>query len=337
VSQSQLVAVDIGGTHTRMAVFANENGKLRQLFMKRYLSREFSDFVAVARNFLGEWDGRPPEAMAIGVAGPVLMGEVRLTNLAWHLQESKLASELGMARGVYIVNDLTAHAHGLSLLTPQDFLTIQPGLSQTGGNIGVIASGTGLGQAVGFEVDGELVCSPSEGGHCDFGPGCEADMRLWQFLAQRYDHVSWERVISGKLGFVNLYRFHTLVEGMTPIEELEKACEGAGDLSPALREAASDGHPTAIAVVKMFSRLYGAEAGNLALKVMASGGIYVLGGVSRAFKHWVCGEEFVSGFTSKGRFTELMRTIPVRLVVAEGNGLRGAALFGLQKLKKAAA
>jgi len=325
-----LLSVDIGGTHTRMAVFELVAKHPVLHHSERYLSGEYSGFTEIAKNFLATWTGPKICGMAIGVAGPVTETSVRLTNLNWTLSTTEIAKDLKIEQ-VFLLNDLTAHAYGLKQLAGKDFSTLQKGHEKSG-NQCIVAAGTGLGEAVMFYHQGENWPSHSEGGHADFGPANEMDDELLTFLRAEYGHVSWERIVSGRLGFPNLYNFMTRKRGMKPVPEIEEARKQGGDISPVLLAAGNDGNETAVAIIKTFCRLYGAEAGNLALKTMAIGGVFVLGGVSRAYAKWLEGPEFKAAFADKGRFSELMTTIPIKLVLAQGNGLRGSAIYGFSRI-----
>jgi glucokinase len=260
------------------------------------------------------------------VAGPVLDNRCATTNLPWIVDGAALAERLGLC-GVELLNDLEAVGHGLDLLRPGEILELQAGEPGAGGHRAVIAAGTGLGEA-GLFWDGERHRPfATEGGHADFAPGDDLEVALLQFLRRDHAHVSWERVVSG-LGLVNLYRFlrqsGEIDLGSEPpglAEEIE-----AGDPGAVIsRYAAGGKSPLCGRALELFVKLYGAEAGNLALKTMAVGGLYIGGGIAPRNLDWMRNGIFLESFRSKGRMRPLLESMPVRVILNPRVALLGAA------------
>jgi glucokinase len=251
-----------------------------------------------------------PTAASFAIAGPVREGRVQVTNLAWSVDAASLAVMLELDR-VLLLNDLEANAWGLAALDEHDFRVLNAGRAGATGNAAVCSAGTGLGEA-GLYWDGErhhpFAC---EGGHADFAPLTEQQEGLREFLAREYEHVSYERVCSGP-GLVNVYR------------HLAGFCDlGAAEIS---RLALSHEDETAVAALDLLVEIYGAEAGNLALKLMATGGVYLGGGIPPRILPKLEDGAFMRAFTAKGRFDELLAGIPVRVILNDRTALIGAAL-----------
>jgi glucokinase len=260
--------------------------------------------------------------MAIGVAGPVLGRLVRLTNLPWSIDADQLESVLRCP--VVLMNDLEAHGWAVALSSPRDLVTLQKGRPRAG-NRALIAAGTGLGEATLFWQDGTHVPSASEGGHTSFSPTSPDEVELLSYLLGRYSHVSWERLVSGTFGFRNLVDFLRASGRISLPQHISAESLDSRDVGPLVTDAATNGDEWAQVVMQWFVRLYGAEAGNLALKSMAVNGVYIAGGIAPKILSWLKDGEFVSAFANKGRFADFMRDIPIHVVTDEHAALRGAA------------
>jgi glucokinase len=302
-----ILAGDIGGTNTRLALV---DGDVRRFeAIEIYPSAAHESLEEMVQAFLRTHPAQPTAA-SFGVAGPVRDGHVDVTNLAWPVDATRLAPLLHLDR-VLLLNDLEANAWGISALSSDDFHVLSEGDRDAAGNVGVCSAGTGLGEA-GLYWDGErhhvFAC---EGGHTDFAPLDEVQEGLREFLAREYGHVSYERVCSG-MGLVNIYRY------------LAGSCslDAARISSLALAEA----DETAVAALDLMVSIYGAEAGNLALKLMATGGIYLGGGIAPRILPRLRAGAFMEAFTTKGRFSELLGAIPVRVILNDRTALMGAAL-----------
>jgi glucokinase len=317
-----ILAGDIGGTHSRLAFFDVSNGAFRMVSSSVYPSRDYRGLGEIVSRFLKD-SHLHPEAACFGIAGPVRNGRVEASNLPWIVESKRLASEFKLDRTV-LINDLEASAWGIATLEAKDLVPLSQGKAKAGENQGVIAAGTGLGEA-GMYWDGSdyriLAC---EGGHADFAPRTELEIELLQYLAARYGHVSYERVLSGP-GLVNVFHFlrdtgrGTEPEGVS--EEMRRR-----DPAAAISRAAIEGRcGLCEQALDLFVSVYGAEAGNLALKLMATGGIYIGGGIAPQILPKLSAPRFLESFRSKGRMQALLEGIPVSVITNDTLALRGAA------------
>jgi glucokinase len=302
-----ILAGDIGGTNTRLALFELNGSRL--VHASTYPSTGHDGLGSMVEAFLAEEPAAVRHA-CLGVAGPIQNGRCETTNLAWPVDSREIADQLGLPV-VHLINDLEANAHGIAALGPDDLAVLNPGNHKARGNAAVISAGTGLGEA-GLYWDGERHRPfASEGGHVDFGPRNELESALRDFLAAEHEHVSYERVCSG-MGLANIYRFL-----------------GGSNMEPAsISKAALDGSDErAVRALETMCSIYGAEAGNLALKVMATGGIYLGGGIAPKILPKLRDGAFMRSFTDKGRLSRLLDEIPVRVILNEKAALAGAARF----------
>jgi len=318
-----ILAGDVGGTKTSLALYRRETRGLLRNRMATYRSREHAGLDPILRDFLGE--GAAVERACIGVAGPVENGRCRLTNLDWEVDEASLRRTLGI-REAYLVNDLQATASSLPFLQESDRAMLQEGEADPRGNMAVLAAGTGLGE--GFLVGSGAGYIPlaSEGGHVDFAPRDEREMRLHAFLRAKHGRVSVERVLSGP-GLHDVYRFLREEERM--VEEPAVAADVAGrEPQRAIVRHGLAGGPGACAeTLRIFCSLYGAEAGNLALQYLATGGVFLGGGIAPAILPALRRREFLSAFLDKGRMGTLLSRVPVIVILDPAAPLLGAAEF----------
>jgi len=258
-----------------------------------------------------------------GIAGPVLDGRRKMPNLDWTVDAQTLSQKLGIQK-IRVINDVEAVAYALPFLQPKDFEVLQEGLSDHHGNIGIIAVGTGLGQAGIIRDDAVSRPFASEGGHCDFAPRDELEMDLLRYLKRKFDRVSYERILSGP-GLHNIYRF--LIDTGLVSEQPEVAREmQTEDANAAVtRWGLENKDPACTHALDIFVSVYGAEAGNVALKFMATGGIYLGGGIAPRIISKLKNGTFVRSFSQKGRLSPLMGTIPVRVILNDDAALLGAA------------
>ncbi len=327
----KVLAGDIGGTKTSLAVIELEGSQREVLAQEHYPSTAYASLDDVVREFMAAQNPACDYA-SFGIAGPVKDGKCDTTNLPWQIDAQMLADALGFRR-VWLINDLEANAWGIGILKEDDIYTLSAGNPDARGNASIISAGTGLGQA-GLYWDGERHWPfGSEGGHADFAPASKLEISLLHYLQRQYDHVSWERVVSG-MGLVSIYEFlseHRQIE--TP------AWLGAemrdGDSAAAITHAAQAGRcPVCSETLDMFVKLYGVEAGNHALKIMATGGVYIGGGIAPRILDQLKGENFLHGFWSKGRMEPLMRSMPVRVILNDHTALYGAAVYADSELKR---
>ena len=317
-----ILAGDIGGTNARLAYFQPQNGHLHLVSEQTYPSREHSEFGEIVSQFV-DASGTRPEAACFGIAGPVRNGRVETSNLPWVIEQSRLAKQIHLP-ATLLINDLEASAWGIGALKNSDLVPLNRVSGPAVGNQGVIAPGTGLGEA-GLFWDGKrhhvFAC---EGGHTDFGPQGDLQIELVRFLEARFGHVSYERVLSGP-GLVNVYEFLRDTGCEKESAEFAAALK-KGDPAAAISRAALDGvDPLAEKALDLWIAVYGAEAANLALKVMATGGIFLAGGISPKILAKLKGPLFMESFLEKGRMRPLVESVPVHVVINEKAGLLGAA------------
>lgn len=315
-----LLAGDVGGTNMRLALFEEEGGRLVERRRARFPTRDFPTLHdALARFLAGE---RRVAAAAFGVAGPVRHGRAEGTNVTFSIDAEEIRADLGVPAAV--LNDLTANAWGLAELAPADFAVLNRGEADPEGNGALISAGTGLGEAVLFRTKEGFVPMPSEGGHASFAPKNDEEIELLKALRFRHGHVSWERVVSGP-GLATLYRFEREISGVREPEWLAREIEAAGDPAPVVSLAAlEEKDPVCQRTMHRFVSLYGAEAGNLALKALATGGVWVGGGIAPKILP-LLRDGFFSAFTAKGRFAPILARIPIRVVLNDACALLGAA------------
>jgi glucokinase len=322
----KILAGDIGGTNTRLATFSSEQGPHRPLVIETFPSSKYDSLEAIVKEFLAKHEVEIAEA-TFGLAGPVLAGRAKITNLPWMIEVQALSAALGGAP-VRLLNDLNAISHAVPLLEDDDLETLNPGKRDPRGAIAVIAPGTGLGE--GFLVwDGKRhVPSPSEGGHTDFGPTTLEEVDLLIYLQRKYNHVSYELVCSG-MGMPNIYA-HLKDSGRSSEPGwLRQELDEANDQTPVIVRAAIEHEvDIAVATLERFVSVLGSEAGNLALKVLATGGVYLGGGIPPRILPQLKKVSFMQAFTRKGRFSKLLSQIPVHVIMQREVALYGAAKHG---------
>lgn len=324
-----ILAGDIGGTSTRLAFFEIDEGKLKPLINEKFSSREHRGLEEIVREFLKKHSVQA-EYAAFGIAGPVRQQRVEATNLPWVIDAVNLKSELRTPH-VFLLNDLEANTYGIFELTPEDFAVINAGAPADTGNLAVISAGTGLGEA-GATWDGaRFVVYATEGGHTDFAPRDELEIDLLLYVRQRLGgRVSYERILSGP-GIFTIYQF--LRDTKRGVEEdwLRQELQNA-DPSAVISQRGLEGKSELCAqTLDLFVELYGAEAGNLALKLMATRGVFIGGGIAPKILPKMTTGGFMRAFAEKGRFEKLLRAIPVRVLLNDQAALLGAARFaGLQ-------
>ncbi len=317
----QILAGDIGGTSTRLAYFDSKGEKLTLLVYERFPSRKAGSLEEIVRKFIKEQE-LTAERACFGIAGPVRHGTVRTPNLPWSVNAEALSQASGIPE-VQLINDLEAHVYGVDLLEPEDFEVLNEGVSNPTGTIALVSAGTGLGEAVAYWDGSAHKPYPSEGGHADFAPRTEIEAELLLHLRDAYGRVSAERVLSGP-GLRNIYRF--LRDSRHLAESPAIAEEMLANDPPAVitRAALADACPLCRKALDLFVSLYGAEAGNVALRYLATGGVYLGGGIAPKIVERLKGPGFMHAFTSKGRMSPLLETIPVKVILNDRSALLGA-------------
>ncbi len=320
----KVLAGDIGGTSTRLALFEVAGEGLRRLDEERFPSRQFPGLEGIVRKFLDS-RGASCERACFGIAGPVKGGRCETTNLPWVVEARRLEKDLGIRR-VSLVNDLEANAHGIPGLGVEDFLVINAGNPDPAGNAAIISAGTGLGEAGLFREGKKVRPFATEGGHASFAPRSDLEIELLKHLSGQHEHVSWERVVSGP-GLVTLYQFLLRHRGVQAPAWLAGEMQ-ASDPAAAISNAALAGRcPISVEALEWFVSLYGAEAGNLALKMLATGGVFVGGGIAPRIARKLGTGEFMRAFRDKGRMGSLLEAMPVKVILNEETALLGAALY----------
>lgn len=324
-----LLAGDIGGTKTNLALYTREVGPRKPLFEATFPSGQFTSLEALVEKFLSARSEQVDHA-CFGVAGPVVDGSAQITNLPWEMNETRLQEVLGIP-SIHLLNDLVASAHAVPFLQPEDLLTLNTGKPASHGALAIVAPGTGLGEAFLIWEAGRYVAHASEGGHADFAPANEVEIEMLQFLQGRLDHVSWERVCSG-IGLPNIYSYFKASARAVEPAWLTERLAAAHDPAPIIVETAlatEDDSAICRAVLNAFVSILGAEAGNLALKVLATGGVYLGGGIPPRILPLLQGEHFMRAFTRKGRLGDLLEPIPVHVILNPKIALIGAAYHAL--------
>jgi glucokinase len=326
-----ILAGDVGGTKVHLALCKFDRGQLVTVHDQKYSARDFSGLVAVVNSFLGDWKkatGQATDVLAacFGVPGPVRHGRLKLTNLPWILDSTQLAVDLKIEH-VFLINDLEANGYGVPELAPEQILVLSKGDPDAEGNRGLIAAGTGLGEAI-LVWNGRMhLPIASEGGHGDFAARNEEEIELLRYLQRILKgRVSSERVISG-LGLANVYSYCRDVKKLEEPAWLKDRMrtEDPNAVIGELGEAGSS--ELCVEALNIFVSAYGAEAGNLALKILAVGGMYVGGGIAPKLLKKMQDGTFMKAFTDKGRLSDLLVQTPVRLILESRAALMGAAAY----------
>ncbi len=318
----KVLAGDIGGTNARLAIADVGAGAPRIVTERRYPSGEAPGLAPIVRRFL-DAVGERVERACFGIAGPVVDGECRTSNLPWTVSARELARDLGIP-GVTLVNDFVAAAHGVGCLGPRDLVTLQAGQPEAHGSIALIGAGTGLGEGFLAWDGARHRVHASEGGHVDFAANDEASWTLRQALRDEYGRVSWERVLSGA-GLAQLYRHFAATGAAAERPEVRREMEREDPAAVVTRHALAGDDALSAQALEAFVAAYGAQAGNLALTVLATGGVYLAGGIAPRIVAKLTGGTFLAAFRNKGRMADLMARIPVHVIVSPDVGLLGAA------------
>ncbi|MEE3369805.1 MAG: glucokinase [Planctomycetota bacterium] len=317
-----ILAGDIGGTNARLGLFTSQEGALAAVTTHQYPTQDFESLEKIVTCFLNEY-GDEITCACFGVAGPVIGGRSQGVNMAWPVDGTSLADTLS-GIPVTVINDLVANANGLTRLASQDYRTIQEGEANPQGNIAILAAGTGLGVASVNRSDGKNRISPSEGGHSDFAAQSDEDIALLHFLRKQFGHVSWERVVSGS-GLCHLYEFLRAREPDREPSWLRDAL-AEGDRAACIAKHGQDGSSDLCRLALLrFAHYYGSLAGNLALQLYTTGGIWLGGGIPSKLSDILTEPTFLDAFLGKGRIQYLLEVIPVHVVLNEHTALLGAA------------
>jgi len=330
-----LIAGDIGGTTTRLALVSEKQGARKFIAEQEVRSGDYSGLEPIVEAFLTANNAQVTSA-CFDVPGPVIAGRAQLTNLPWDLDEATLCKNLKL-QSVHLLNDLQAIAHAVPHLLPEDLAVINEGEKTENAAIAIMAPGTGLGEAFLVWNSSSYVACPSEGGHADFAPANHVQAGLWGFLTDRFGHASYERVCAGS-GLPNVYDYLRSLDPASESKGFAAQLLAAHDRTPLIVEAAltkGEHNPLAAATLRIIFDVWGAEAGNLALKIMATGGIYIGGGIAPRMIPQLLTSGFMRAFTDKGRFAKLLGNVPVHVIMINA-ALLGAAIAGLEHARSPA-
>ncbi len=326
-----ILAGDIGGTKTNLALFELKDNQLKIKTEHQFISRDFSSLTEVIMAFEKISSISQITAACFGIAGPVIDGCCHTTNLPWDIKTIDLQKHLNIDN-IRLLNDLESTAYGMLNLSEDDFIDLNPTGEAKDGNRAVIAAGTGLGEAMLYYDGTDYHPIGSEGGHSDFAPVTRQQDELLKWMRHHYpEHVSYERILSGP-GIYALYIF-LYESGFAPQPAYMTNIVGGEDLSAMVSECALEqDDPLCMEALRLFAEIYGAEAGNLALKSMSLGGVYIGGGIAPKILPVLTNEHFMNGFTAKGRFKALLRSMPVKVSLNPNTALLGAAHFAKDRL-----
>jgi glucokinase len=324
-ARNLVLAGDIGGTKTNLALFSVHGEKLRSESFRSFLSKRYSGLEPVLQEFLAV-DKHSIDSACFGIAGPVVDGKVKTPNLPWMVDSNGLSHSLKLD-SVGLLNDLEATAYGIFTLENEEFHTLNEGVMRHSGNKALIAAGTGLGQAILYDDGCHFRPLASEGGHGDFAPRNDLEIELLRYLIGRFRHVSYERVLSGP-GLFNIYRFFKENRGLEEPKWLTERLSTGDDPNAVITKAAlANEAEICVKTLELFVSLYGAEAGNLALRAKSVRGLYVGGGIAPKILDKLKDGTFMRSFVDKGRYADLLAAIPVQVVLNDQAALRGAAYY----------
>ena len=324
-----ILAGDVGGTKCNIALFAEKNGKLSVVFKQRFASKDFARFDLIIKEFTQQaaphLTDEKVRAAGFGVAGPVINNRIHATNLPWVIDADSLSKELGV-KTIALMNDLGATGHSLDHLPAEDFVVLNQGTPVQGATRALLGAGTGLGQSILFWDGNRYRVVPSEGGHTDFAPRNDEQIELLKFMRKRYPQVSWELILSGR-GFRTIHEFLSSTVKHPVFDDPD------ADPAPFITKTGlSKECPVCVKTLDLWTAIYGAEAGNLALKVLALGGVYVAGGIAVKILPKMQDGTFFKAFRDKWHFTEMLSNVPVSVVLNENAPLIGAAYEALATL-----
>jgi glucokinase len=320
----RLLAGDIGGTKTllRLEEFSTQAVTLHE---DTYASADFAHLNAIVTRFLKEADSPPPVAACFAIAGPVQKNQSKVTNLAWQLDAHQMQVELGIEQ-IQLINDFAAVGNGIPALQPKDVVLLQDRPAVPKAAIAVLGAGTGLGEALLTWQGGRYQVLATEGGHADYAPRTDLEIGLLQFLRSRHERVSVERVVSGQ-GIFAIYEYLRTLNLASVSAEVEAQILQTDPSAAIAEHALAQSDPLCMQALDLFVASYGAEAGNLALKSLPYGGLYLAGGVGAKILPKLQSGVFIQSFLDKGRMRTILETLPVSLIINPNVGLMGAALY----------
>ncbi len=324
-----ILAGDIGGTKANLLLSNFVNGELTTIKEKRYVSKDYQLFSDIISDFL---EGQPtPAKICFSVAGPILDGKVKFTNLSWEIEADLVSQQVGCG-SIAIINDLESTAYGLAGLKKEELAMLYRGTNDTPGNIAILAAGTGLGEAGLFYDGARFHPFATEGGHSDFSPRTQQDMAVLEFLLQRHEHVSWERLLSGN-GIVTTWQYLTEVEKKQSPDWLLREMENEEDVAPLISKAALEGTcAVCVETIALFNRYLAIEGVNLVLKLKATGGLFLAGGIAPKLLPLLDTRVWKEVFDKSGRMRHLLQEVTVQVVMNEKAPLLGASYYACLNL-----
>jgi glucokinase len=323
-----ILAADVGGTSTRLAYFRARNGILVSLAETHYKSAQHASLYQIVRLFAAEHK-LTPERACFGVAGPIIEGRVKTPNLPWSIESDQLAREVGLS-AVRLINDLTANTYGIAALKDEDLAVLNQGKADPAGTIALVSAGTGLGESLAYWDGRAHRPLPSEAGHADFAPRSELEADLLHYLRAEFGRVSYERVLSGP-GLVNIYRFLKDRHDLPENPEVAAAIASGDPAATISRAALAGSSPICGKALDILVSVYGAECGNAALRFLATGGVYLGGGIAPHILEKLREPAFLEAFSAKGRLGPLLAAIPVRVILNDRAALLGAGRAALDQ------
>ena len=319
-----ILAGDVGGTKVNLALYDFVGGQLKEVRSQRFPAKDYSGLETIVKEFLA---ADKVTSACFGVPGPVREGRLRLTNLPWTIDSRELQTQLDIPY-VFLINDLEANGYGIAELQPDQIFTLSEGDPSQIGNRALIAAGTGLGEGLLTWNGRQHIPYPSEGGHADYAPRNEDEIDMLRFLKQKYNgRISWERVVSG-MGITNIFEFWRDVRGLEVPAWLGEAIAAVDDPNAVIVENALKAKSEICEkTLDTFVSAYGAESGNLALKILAVGGLYIGGGIAPRIIEKLKDGTFLKAFTDKGRLSQLLVNTPVRVILEPRAAVLGAAAY----------
>jgi glucokinase len=320
--ETYVLAGDIGGTKTNLGIFSKGVSGPRPEVFEKYASNQYPDFASIVALFLKQ-NPFPISCACFGIAGPVRNGRCSVTNLPWIVSESQIKSRFNF-KSVRLINDLTATAYAIPYLKKNELHLLNKGRKQKDGNLALIAPGTGLGESIVVIQNNTYIPVPSEGGHVDFAPTNDKEVGLLRYLQKIYDHVSLERILTGK-GLADIHSFLISSGAYLESKGLLKKMKDTDPPTVISDEALNGRSRSCTAALDIFISILGSAAGNLALTAMSTGGVYLGGGIAPKILAKLRGDKFLTSFSAKGRFKDLLEKMPVHVILNDKAALLGAA------------
>ena len=326
-----ILAGDIGGTKTSLALYTYKDGALEIQVQHQFVSQKYQNFSDVIEEFISSYKIENIEAVCLGIAGPIINGVCKTTNLPWTIDSKELQIVCNTSK-VKLLNDLEATAYGMLYLNEDEFVDVNPNGKKVDANRAVIAAGTGLGEAILFYNGENYYPIGSEGGHCDFAAQNSLQDELLVWMRKRHpEHVSVERLVSG-IGIYTIYEF-LKEKNFAKESKIMLELNESDDKNAMVTKCALEGDTLCTKAIKIFVEIYGAEAGNLALKSLSLGGVYIGGGIAPKILPFLLDGNFLNAFAAKGRFQETLINMQIKISLNQNTALLGSAHFAVDKVR----